>query len=228
MRDITERKYLSRKLFETIIQTEEEERSRIARDLHDEIGPLISALKIFTTSFIETTNTDKKNKLAGQMGGIIRELIDSVKNISNDMSPHILVNFGLHSAILGIINLFSKNVEFHFASNLSGMRFSPTVESVVYRIFKELANNTIKHAKACNIFINIDYTETVLVCNYRDDGIGFDWPYRLDTPNKGMGINNIVTRIKSLGGEFEIHTAPGEGFEINFAINVSLNNTNGQ
>jgi signal transduction histidine kinase len=64
----------------------------------------------------------------------------------------------------------------------------------------------------------MDYIDSVLLCNYRDDGIGFDLSQSLNSAAKGMGINNIITRIKSLGGEYEIQTGPGSGFEINFAI----------
>jgi signal transduction histidine kinase len=179
-------------------------------------------------SFIECANAEKKDKLAEQIGNIIRELIDSVKSISNDMSPHVLENFGLSSAIQGIINLFSKDIMIHLFCNLDGMRFPTTVESVIYRIFKELINNTIKHAKANNIYLNMDYLDSVLVCNYRDDGIGFKWPQEVKSQNKGMGINNITTRIKSLGGEYEIHTEKGRGFEINFALITSLAIANDQ
>ena len=64
----------------------------------------------------------------------------------------------------------------------------------------------------------MDYIDSVLLCNYRDDGIGFDVSQSPNSQIKGMGINNIITRIKSLGGEYEIHTSPGSGFEVNFAI----------
>ncbi|MBN1144985.1 MAG: PAS domain S-box protein [Bacteroidales bacterium] len=218
IRDLTERKLMARRLFETIIQTEEQERTRIARDLHDEIGPLISALKIFTTSFLESTDVEKKDTLAGQIGKIARDLIDSIKTISNDMSPHVLVNFGLVSAIKGIINLFSDDINISFSNNISEMRFPITIESVIYRIFKELINNTIKHSRSKNIYIDVDFIDSVLLCNYRDDGIGFELTQSLNSQAKGMGISNIITRIKSLGGEYEIHTSPGNGFEINFAI----------
>lgn len=218
IRDLTERKLMARRLFETIIQTEEQERSRIARDLHDEIGPLISALKIYTSSFSESTDIERKNEIAGQIEKISRDLIDSVKTISNDMSPHVLENFGLYSAIKGIINLFSDDIRISFSNNISEMRFPITVESVIYRVFKELINNTVRHAHAKNIYINMDFIDSVLLCNFRDDGIGFDISQSANVPIKGMGINNIITRIKSLGGEYEIHTSPGNGFEVNFAI----------
>lgn len=221
MRNITERKSHARKLFEAIIQTEEEERSRIARDLHDETGPLMSALKIYTTTFMETSNAEKKNKLSGQIGIIMRDVIESIKEISNDMSPHVLVNFGLLAAIQNIINLFSKGLKIHLQSNLVDMRFPNTVESVVYRVLKELINNTVKHAQAGNIFITLEYSDTGLVCNYKDDGMGFDWPAFKESKTEGMGINNISSRIHSLGGDFEIVTSPGNGFAIDLQIKTS-------
>jgi PAS domain S-box-containing protein len=218
MHDITERKNHARKLFETIIQTEEEERKRIASDLHDEIGPLISALKIFTNSFIEATNSDKKDKLAQKMGTIVREVIDSIKTISNDMSPHVLMNFGLHAAIVNFIDLFTRNIKIRFKSNIEYIRFPETIESLIYRIYKELLNNTVKHAHAREVDIQIEYVKDHLVCSYRDDGIGFDWNQQAQMPAKGMGINNIITRIRSLGGDFTVKSEPDKGFAIIFEL----------
>jgi signal transduction histidine kinase len=228
MRDITERKSIARKLFETIIQTEEEERSRIARDLHDEIGPLLSALKIYTTSFAESKSLERKNKLAAQMGVIIRDVIESIKDISNDMSPHVLVNFGLHAAIENIINLFSRNIVIHYTTNIGNLRFAGTLESVVYRIIKELINNTIKHSGAGNIHIDLHYSLNNLVCRYRDDGIGFDLKDPASSPSKGMGITNIVSRIRSLGGDFNITTRPGQGFAFYMEIKTLPSNNDDQ
>ncbi|HLO57718.1 MAG TPA: PAS domain S-box protein [Bacteroidales bacterium] len=218
MHDITERKNHARKLFETIIQTEEEERKRIASDLHDEIGPLISALKIFTTSFIEATNSDKKDKLAQKMGTIVREVIDSIKTISNDMSPHVLMNFGLHAAIVNFIDLFTRSIKIKFKSNIESIRFPETIESLIYRIYKELLNNTVKHAHAREVDIHIEYVNDHLICSYRDDGIGFDWNQQTQMPAKGMGINNIITRIRSLGGDFTVKSEPDKGFAIIFEL----------
>ena len=210
MRDIAERKHHARKLFETIIQTEEEERTRFARDIHDDIGPLISALKIYTTTFLETVDKERKDKLAQQIGSIIREVIESVKTISNDLSPHVLTNFGLKAAIQNFMELFSKNIDIKLSSNLGKMRFQATEESLIYRIVKELINNTVKHANASNIKIDLDYYEPALICHYRDNGIGFDWEKQVNSPSKGIGINNIIARIRSLGGEYEVMAETGK------------------
>jgi PAS domain S-box-containing protein len=218
MRDITERKSISRKLFEAIIRTEEDERSRIAKDLHDEIGPLLSALKIYMTSFVENDNIEKKNNIAGQIGVIIRDMIESVKDISNDMSPHVLVNFGLNAAIQNISDIFSRNINIHMQSNIEKIRFSEIFESVVYRVIKELINNTIKHAHASEIYIMMNYYDQKLECRYKDNGIGFDLNQYLNNQTQGMGLNNIKSRIQSLGGYLDIITSPGKGFELTLQL----------
>jgi PAS domain S-box-containing protein len=224
VRDITERKFLSRRLIETIIQTEEVERTRIAKDLHDEIGPLMSALKIYVTSFVENENIERKNNIASHIGVIIRDMIESIKNISNDMSPHILVNFGLIAAIQNITDLFTRNITIHLQSNIGKTRFPEIVESVIYRVIKELINNTIKHAKAKDIVINLNYTTMSLDCHYKDNGIGFDLNNYFNTPATGMGLTNIKSRIQSLGGRLDIITSPGNGFELLLSLKTSAVN----
>jgi len=228
MRDITERKTIARKLFETIIKTEEEERTRIAKNLHDEIGPLLSALKIYMTSFTQNPNFEKKNEIAAQINIIIRDMIESVKNISNDMSPHILVNFGLFAAIKNITDLFSRNVAIHLQSDIDHIRFPDIVESVIYRVVKELINNSVKHARAKDIFIRLYYSGRTLGCSYRDNGVGFEWYEQNMRDIKGMGLTNIRSRIQSLGGHLEIVTSPGHGFEINLFLETPTANHDNQ
>jgi PAS domain S-box-containing protein len=224
MRDIGERKNHARKLFETVVQTEEDERNRIARDLHDEIGPLISALKIFINSFIEASEQAKKDKLAAQMGIIVREVIDSIKIISNDMSPHVLVNFGILAATQNFINLFSRNISVKLTSNIDNIRFPKTVESLIYRIIKELINNTVKHAFASGVKLDLTYNNKILTCIYSDDGIGFNWKKQLESPARGMGLHNIITRINSLGGNFDVDESSRKGFHIRFELQTITRN----
>jgi signal transduction histidine kinase len=224
IRDIGERKNHARKIFETVVQTEEDERNRIARDLHDEIGPLISALKIFINSFTETKNAEKKEKLATQMGTMVKEVIDSIKIISNDMSPHMLVNFGLLAAIQDFIDLFSRNIKINLMSDIGNVRFPKTVETLIYRIIKELINNTVKHAHATEILLELNYNESILSCSYADNGIGFNWNNQIDSPAKGMGLHNIITRIRSLGGNFHVDEYSGKGFHIRFELQTITRN----
>jgi PAS domain S-box-containing protein len=221
VRDINERKFLARRLIETIIQTEETERSRIARDLHDEIGPLLSALKIYTTAFIENKIPEKRDHLADNIGSIIRDLIDSVKDISNDMSPHILDNFGITAAIQNISDLFSRDLAISVKSEIGKLRFPEIAESVIFRVVKELVNNTIKHARAKEVLIRLDYDGKMLHCDYRDDGIGFDLETFQNSSAKGMGLGNIKTRIQSLGGMYDIQTHPGKGFQISVYLKTT-------
>ncbi len=228
IRDIRERKNHARKIFETVILTEEVERNRLARDLHDEIGPLISALKIFTNSFLETDYSGKKNKLAQQIGNIVRDVIDAIKIISNDMSPHVLLNFGLSAAVQNFAGLFSKDYDINIKTNTKGIRFPKTVEVLLYRVIKELINNTVKHARANTIDIELDYKDKMLMCRYSDDGIGFNWNEKVDSPGNGMGLNNIISRISALGGNFTVNSADKKGFHISFELQTITRNDSGK
>jgi signal transduction histidine kinase len=158
------------------------------------------------------------------MSSIVRDVLESIKIISNDMSPHVLVNFGLMAAINNFIDIFSKNIAIHLQSNLNNTRFPSTIESLIYRIIKELINNTVKHAKATEIQISLEYNNCNLKCHYKDNGIGFNWKEQVESPAKGMGINNIVTRIRSLGGDFEVHSELNRGFEISFILQTPTKN----
>ena len=140
------------------------------------------------------------------------------------MSPHVQVNFGLMAAISNFIEIFSKNVPILLHSNLGNTRFPSTTESLIYRIIKELINNTVKHAKATEIQIVREFINLKLMCDFKDNGIGFNWKEQVESPAKGMGINNIITRIRSLGGDFEVHSEPNRGFEISFILQTPIKN----
>jgi signal transduction histidine kinase len=184
----------------------------------------MSALKIYVTSFVENENIERKNNIAGHIGVIIRDMIESIKDISNDMSPHILVNFGMIAAIQNISDLFTRNIAIHLQSNIGKTRFPEIVESVIYRVIKELINNTIKHAKANDIFINLNYSSMSLDCHYKDNGNGFDMHNYFNTPASGMGLSNIKSRIQSLGGRLEMVTSPGNGFELILSLKTAATN----
>jgi signal transduction histidine kinase len=128
------------------------------------------------------------------------EAIQTTKQVSNDLSPHILANYGIASAVENFIKKITDHIEIRFESNLENVRFDNSLETTFYRIVKELINNTIKHAKAKNIQIALNKKRNKLLLNYSDDGIGFD----INTIEKrGMGLYNLMSRIKSLDGKFE-------------------------
>jgi len=219
--DITERKELQNKILSTIIQTEEKVKQHFAKDLHDGLGPILSTVKLYLKT-LENKIDENKDKnillIVKKIEEIINEAISSAKEISNQLSPHILTNFGLVTAIKSAIKKieFSK-INFIFNSNIE-VRFDSNVETSIYRIVLELINNSIKHAKPTVITLNIMQTDKLITLKYTDNGIGFELD-KLEN-NIGMGLQNIQNRINLFNGNYEIKTKPNEGFELKFNLTL--------
>ena len=220
LRDTTERKSMEKKLFETIINTEEKEREHFAGDLHDEVGPLLSSLKLYISLLSETDDKKKKDYIIPQIQTLIKESITTVREISNDLSPHVLNNYGCVAAINSFISLKRDFLNISFVQNLENRRYLTSVEIVLYRIVKELINNTIKHAKASSIDIKLFEDDNNIKLQYSDNGMGFDINSTLGNTKGSIGLLNIMSRIKSVNGKYKINSTQGSGFSFELVIPV--------
>ncbi len=221
------RKVAEKKVLNAVLTTEEKERKRFANDLHDGLGPLLSTIKMSLSALVKTEKDTAKLDIIKNAGKVTEEAILSIKEISTNLSPHVLVNFGLTSAIKHFTDKLkeSKIIEIDFQSNLYEKRFNGDIEVVIYRSICELVNNTVKHAKASLININLTYNsaKNIIDILYDDDGIGCDIGKILNGNGKGTGLQNIDSRISSINGYIEIDSAKGKGFHS--YINIKINNT---
>jgi signal transduction histidine kinase len=207
----SEKRYLS-----IIIQTEDIERKRLAKDLHDGLGPLLSTVKM-SVSALKKQNPNKYSaEILENMDNVIIESIKSIKDISNNLSPHVLDKFGLEKAISNFLQKINstKSIKIDYVSNLKGLRMEQNIEAVLYRVFCELVNNTIKHAFATNISIDLYYDVYSVTLKYRDNGKGFEMNRILKSYEKGSGLHNIKSRVTSLKGSVEFNSTKGEGTEV--------------
>jgi PAS domain S-box-containing protein len=212
--DITEKKEIERQILQTIISTEERERSRFAQDLHDDLGPLLSTAKLYIKSF-ETVKDPKHREIAiNQSIKTIDEAILSIKELSNNISPHVLRNFGLTSGINSLVNKINetKTVKISFTSGIND-RLGESAESSIFRVVAELINNTIKHASATKVYIEINKNENDFILTYSDNGIGFKIEAALKR-KMSRGLSNILNRVNLLGGEADLDSAPNKGFNV--------------
>lgn len=214
VRDITDRKNLEKKLLETMVQTEEKERARFAQDLHDEVGPLLSSLKMYISAIKDVTDKNKLQEFTERSLSLIAETISTVRITSNALSPHILTNFGIKTAIEALIENNQKFIEINLKSNVSNERFHSNIEIVYYRIIKELINNTLKHSGANKIDIALNYTNLNLHLIYSDNGKGFNLEKELNSAKGGIGLLNILNRAKTIGGEYKFKNENGLLFEL--------------
>ncbi len=213
----TRQREYDKMLLNTAIMTEENERRRFATELHDGLGPLLSSIKM---GFSAVADDISDVAVRQNLELAINEAITTVREVSNKMSPHILTNLGLHRAIVNFIGkiAFPKDMSVSYNISIGDKRYPATNEIVLYRVFCELVNNTLKHSGATAINFRIDEEGDLLRLTYKDNGTGFD-PQRIAEQRQGMGLYNIVSRVTSIkgsysfrtGGEDEDHTGATSG-----------------
>ena len=209
------------RVFSAIIRTEENQKQRFAKELHDGLGPLLSSVKMAISSVVKNQSIEKSAKILANAENLIDESISTVKEISYNLSPHVLNNFGLLKAVKSFINKLQINdlPKIVVNSNITDKRFLYNIETVVYRVICELLTNTIMHANAQNIYLDILTDANTLNIKYMDDGKGFEFSGDANE-QYGLGLTNIESRIKSVHGSCQIYSKPGEGFNINIVINT--------
>jgi PAS domain S-box-containing protein len=220
IRDISERRMFEKKLFDTIIQTQEEDQDRYARELHDGLGPLLSTLKMHLEWIANPDHSINKEKIIQHAIYTIDNAIRSTKEIANNLSPHMLQRFGLTDAVNAHIEYIkeSSNIDFVVSSNLTA-RLANNIEVVLYRIILECINNSIKHAEPTKIILKFNKQNNNLKILYSDNGKGFDVKKEA-SEGRGMGLFNMQSRIKHIGGEFKLTSNKNIGTDI--TINVNL------
>jgi PAS domain S-box-containing protein len=220
VQDITEKKQIQKNIVKAIIETEEKERAYFAKELHDGLGPLLSTIKLYL-QWSERPKSSKSQKESIQKAEEVLEgALTTVKEISNKLSPHLLRNYGLSSAIKSFIDQLGESctIRIAFQSNTI-RRFGLEIESLVYRTITECINNTIKHAKAHTITIMVNDAGSHLNIGYSDDGIGFDINKILSN-KKGLGLFNLQNRIETVGGSIKMFSEPGLGVDYQIKINL--------
>lgn len=216
------RKISGARVLSAIIQTEEKERKRFAKDLHDGLGPILSTVKMSLSALQRAENPERNEKIINNTSELINEAIDGLKEITDNISPHILTNFGLDTMLNSFINKinYTGKIQVNLKSNLKDERFLPEAEVILYRSLCELINNTMQYADAKIINVNLFRTPDLLVINYKDDGKGFDTGITEGDDVKGSGITNIQSRINSIRGGFSLHSEPGKGMEAEVVIKL--------
>ncbi|NDP22775.1 MAG: PAS domain S-box protein [Paludibacter sp.] len=218
--DITEKKLIQKSIVKAIIRTEEKERTHFSKELHDGLGPLLSTIKLYL-QWSERPNPNMSHtEIIKNAESILEEAITTVREISYKMSPHLLTNYGLNSAIKNFVDKIkaTSSIKINFESNYNE-RLDIEIEATLYRAIIECINNSIKHSEARNISIKIEMIDQQLHLTYKDDGVGFDISETL-SKQKGLGLFNLQNRINTIGGKLNMMSGPGLGVDYHFIINI--------
>lgn len=215
------RKQNESRVLSAIIRTEENERLKFSKELHDGLGPILSSVKMAISALSRSIIRENDKRIVENTAKLIEESLISLKEISNKLSPHILNNFGLLKAIESFISKLGSGsgLQIDLKSNIENKRYDYDIEVVLYRVVCELIANTIKHSGANATSIILNETGERIELVYIDNGVGFDEKLQ-ETQTTGMGYSNIKSRIKSLDGIIEIESHPNEGVKVNILIKV--------
>jgi len=218
--DITEKKSLQKKIVKAIIHTEEKERANFSKELHDGLGPLLSTIKLYLQWSERPNSNSSRVEIIGKAGEILEEALATVKEISNKLSPHLLMNYGLNSAIKSFVEKLNATATFNivYESNTK-RRIGAEIEATIYRAVIECINNSMKYARANNIYINLTDSGNQIQLRYKDDGLGFDIAEAL-SKHKGLGLFNLQNRLHTIGGKVTLSSEQGKGVDYLFTVNV--------
>jgi signal transduction histidine kinase len=211
----------AKRILSTILRTEEKERSRFSKELHDGLGPLLPSAKMSLSALPTEGQSDANREIMANTTWVIDEAIRSLREISNNLSPHVLGEFGLGRGVANFVNrLGSVHPATHidYRTNLRAERFDTDVEVILYRVICELISNSLRHAEASEVALTLDYDGRGLTLDYSDNGRGFN---PAADGGSGMGLGNITSRINTLGGRLDLQSARGEGMRARVRIDLA-------
>jgi signal transduction histidine kinase len=192
------------------ISSQEKERARYARDLHDGFGQMISILNMNLQNLVGDPKPKDRQKVFEESEKVINEMYDELRSICFDLMPQTLVKNGLSSALEEFATRINAVDQIYVETNFFGIedRLEEIQEISLYRISQEWINNILKYSDASKITLQITRDEDEMNLIIEDDGMGFD--KQLLLKSKGNGWRNIQTRTKLIGGEIELDTTSGK------------------
>ncbi len=200
-----------RKILQTSIAIQEQERNRIAQDLHDAISAKLNVVSLTThVLLIDKTINEKQKTALEQILDITTNTLESARKIAHDLMPPILDKFGLKAALEELFEEFTANTSIDIEHNVEELaKLSKTNQLHLFRIIQELINNSIRHGKANELVIYMEQAPTGFMLHYQDNGVGFNVKEIKKKP--GIGIQNVKSRVKILNGNLTIESTPNSG-----------------
>ncbi len=204
---------------EAMLKGQEDERSRLAKDLHDGLGGMLSGVKISFSNMKENLVMDDSNARVFEKSLLqLDETIAELRKVAHNLMPEALVKFGLTSAVKD----FCESMQVSSGSNIICEQFGPErdlgniADVNVYRIIQELVTNAVKHGNAKQVLVQLTKAAGKVLITVEDNGKGFD----INPPQKkqGIGLSNVQSRVNYFNGKFDIESKPGEGTTVNIEL----------
>ena len=206
-----------KELLSAVIITQEDERKRIAQDLHDDISSKLNIVSL-NSHLLTTPNLSEAEvkEITGNIINLTGKALDNSRKIAHGLLPPVLDKFGLHAGVEELCLEFSssKSVEVNYQNNVQFNDSDKDKHLHVFRVLQELMNNSLRHGKASIVSILFEENNNVKTCRYSDNGIGFD--IKNSVNQKGLGMKNIESRIAFLNGGITIDSQINKGITVVF------------
>ena len=211
------------KSIDAMLEGQENERVRVARDLHDRLGSTMSMIKLHYSEVVDQLENvqlvNQSNFL--MVNDLVDEAISEVRRISHNMSAGTLMEYGLVPALYELKNTIESSRKIELILHVFNLdfRLKSVAEINLYRVIQEMVNNTLKHAQATQIEISLTKRDNVLSLMYDDNGVGVK-PENLEEYKSGMGLKNIKSRIEKLEGKVHLNSELGKGIHYDIEIPI--------
>ncbi len=196
-------------LLKAVFETQESERKRLAEDLHDSVGQVLSAIKLNLHRLDKNCVNEVSQPLLADTRNLADECIVEIRNIIRNILPPVLTDYGLFEALEGLCVKVQETtgVKIDLKKKITDVRVRPEVELAFYRIAQELFSNAIKHSGATAIHVSLSTEGGSFIMEFKDNGNGFN----MDGVKQGFGLKNLQSRVQLIGGEIMIYTKPSSG-----------------
>jgi len=220
--EVQHKERLRGQLLNKLISAQEEERKRIARELHDDTSQALAALLFAVEEALEMDRLEEmQDRLAG-MKEVTMRTMEEIYKLIFDLRPTMLDHLGLVPALRSFsqLRLDPLDVRVDIDEMSAGRRLPAEMETALFRVVQEVINNIARHAMARNVAIAFQFKDETVVIDVKDDGIGFDMVEVTLSPDsqRGLGLMGMLERIELIGGQMEIDTAPGYGAQIHIEV----------
>ncbi len=201
------------KTYNAMIDGQEEERKRIAGDLHDRLGSMLSTVKLLFSALDDKMDkAQEENKMQYERAGmLLDEAVAEVRRISHNLSTGMVISFGLVTALQELTESINQSgmIQCKLLTYGKKERLDQQTEIGIYRMIQELISNILKHAKASVITIQLNQMDTTVSVSVEDNGIGFNVAEKIKSG--GLGLKNLEARAAKLNGSFYVDSQPGKG-----------------
>jgi signal transduction histidine kinase len=208
-------------LMEATFRGQEEERKRLAEDMHDGIGTMLSITKMSLNQLEKQGSTMELALQFQKTRSMIDETMTNVRRISRNLVPTTLERFGLLAALEELAErATTPETDVQLVYSESAIHLLPVTELMFYRIAQELVNNAIRHARARHITIQLVYFDNEVRLSVLDDGVGFDVDAVMENKQTGLGLRNIESRLNVVNGHVTFDSSPGRGCRTHVQVHL--------